>query len=115
MTWLSLDSSTFGLAGLTRALAGVARGVGTTVLKVPAQTLKWHERRKGLEALSALTDYQLRDIGVCRSDIVMVAYGLKDPYETPQSMTVSNVATRSAPTVKKADNNDQDPCIGCAA
>lgn len=111
MNCLSLGLSPLGPNGLSKTLTTVAQGLRS----LPAQALAWHERRKGLEALNALTDHQLRDIGVCRDEIVMVAYGLKDPRETPDMVTVSSLATRTVPAAKKADNDDRDPCVGCAA
>jgi uncharacterized protein YjiS (DUF1127 family) len=115
MNRLSLGLSPLGLNGLSRTLTTVAQGLRSTLGSLPAQALAWHERRKGLKALSALTDHQLRDIGVCRDEIVMVAYGLKDPRETPAMVTVSSLATKTVSAVKAADNDDRDPCVGCAA
>ena len=111
----SLVLSTLSLTGLSRAIAGAARGVGSLVRSVPVQALQWHERRKGLESLRALTDHQLRDIGLRRSEIVLAAYGLHDPHEASQTFAVAGAASRPVPVAKKADNSDENPCIGCAA
>lgn len=114
MNRLSLDLSLWRLAGLPRALAGVARGIGSSARSLPAQALQWHERRKGLSSLRELSDRQLSDIGLRRSEVALAAYGLYDPHaQTPASAVAS--ATRPVPAVKKADNGDNDPCIGCAA
>jgi uncharacterized protein YjiS (DUF1127 family) len=111
----ALDLSALGLTGLSRALAGAARGIGILVRSVPAQALQWHERRKGLESLRALTDHQLRDIGLRRAEIVLAAYGLHDPHEASRMVTAAGAASRAVPATKKADNSDENPCIGCAA
>jgi uncharacterized protein YjiS (DUF1127 family) len=111
----SLGLSPLGLNGLSKTLTTVAQGLRSTLGGLPAQVLAWHERRKGLKALSALTDRQLRDIGVCRDEIVMVAYGLKDPRETPAMVAVSSPPTKTVPAVKAANNDDRAPCVGCVA
>ncbi|QEX20474.1 hypothetical protein FRZ61_03910 [Hypericibacter adhaerens] len=114
MNRLSLDLSVLRLAGFSRALSGVARGIGSSVWSLPLQTLQWHERRKGLGSLRELSDRELRDIGLRRPEIALAAYGLYDPHAQAPASPVAT-ATRPVPAAKKADNGDDNPCIGCAA
>jgi uncharacterized protein YjiS (DUF1127 family) len=111
----SFESTALRSIGLSKVLADVARRARTVIRDLPQRTLQWHERRKGLESLRALSDHQLRDIGLRRSEIVMAAYGEFDPHDAPQMIAVANAAVRPVPTVKPADNSDHDPCVGCAA
>jgi uncharacterized protein YjiS (DUF1127 family) len=89
--------------------------MGMWVRRIPLRAMEWHERRKGLESLRALSDHQLRDIGLRRSEVVMAAYGLHDPREALSPTAVANVLSRAVPAEKKAGDNDGNPCIGCAA
>jgi uncharacterized protein YjiS (DUF1127 family) len=101
-----------GLAGLSKVLA---EALGRRLRRFSMRVMQWHERRKGLESLRALSDHQLHDIGLRRSDVVMAAYGLHDRREALSPVAAVNLPSRSVPTEKKADNNDANPCIGCAA
>jgi len=111
----SPDLPVSGQTGLSKALAGAARGVGRRLRRFSMRVMQWHERRKGLQSLRALSDHQLRDIGLGRYEIVMAAYGLHDPHPASRAQPITSAASRPVPPVKKADNNDQDPCVGCAA
>jgi uncharacterized protein YjiS (DUF1127 family) len=115
MNRLSPDQSNPGLNSLSKLLADTAQKISATVRDVPAKALLWHERRKGLSALKALSDYQLRDIGICRGDIVMVAYGLKDPREVPPMVAVAPAATRAVPAAKQPEGCNDDSGFGHAA
>jgi uncharacterized protein YjiS (DUF1127 family) len=108
----SPDRPAPGLAGLSKALA---EAMGRRLRRVSMRVMQWHERRKGLQNLRALTDHQLRDIGLGRSEIVMAAYGLHDPHQASRTQPITGAASRPVPAAKKADNSDQGPCIGCAA
>jgi uncharacterized protein YjiS (DUF1127 family) len=108
----SPDRPVLGLAGLSKALAAA---VGRRLRRFSMLAMTWHERRKGLQSLRALTDHQLRDIGLGRGEIVMAAYGLHDPHQASRAQPIAAPANRPVPPAKKADNNDQGPCVGCAA
>jgi uncharacterized protein YjiS (DUF1127 family) len=116
MNRLSFDRSRAGLSALPRAFAGFAQGIGTLVRGLPAQAIRWHKHRQGLEALRALSDRQLRDIGICRAEIAMAAYGVVDPRGTGTAETTGGAAMRPVPQISKADNSDERPIVGsCAA
>jgi len=101
-----------GPAGLSKILTEV---LGRRLRRFSMRVMQWHERHKGLESLRALSDHQLHDIGLRRSDVVMAAYGLHDPREALSPVAAANLPSRAVPAEKKADNNDSNPCIGCAA
>jgi uncharacterized protein YjiS (DUF1127 family) len=116
MNHLSLGRPHGGLANLPRAFAGFAQNIGALLRGLPIQAARWHQHRRGLAALRALSDRQLRDIGICRAEIAMVAYGIADPREAASGEAAGGAAMRSVPKARKADNSDEKPIIGsCAA
>lgn len=113
---LSSDRSRSGRAGGPGIFAGFAQNVGARLRGLPAQVICWHKHRQGLAALRALSDRQLRDIGICRVEIAMVAYGLADPREAAAAEAAGGAAMRPVPQTRKANNSDERPIAGsCAA
>jgi uncharacterized protein YjiS (DUF1127 family) len=116
MFHLSSDRSHSGRDGGPGVFAGFAQNVGALLRGLPAQVVRWHKHRQGLAALRALSDRQLRDIGICRAEIAMVAYGLADPREAAAAEAAGGAAMRPVPQARKADNGDERPIAGsCAA
>lgn len=54
----------------------------STISELPEKLRKRAEAKQAIKDLSALSDHQLRDMGLCRGDIHSVVYGHSDMSRT---------------------------------
>ena len=54
----------------------------STISELPEKFRKNAEAKRAIKDLSALSDHQLRDMGLCRGDIHSVVYGHSDMSRT---------------------------------
>jgi uncharacterized protein YjiS (DUF1127 family) len=74
----SVDPIQMRAAASADLVAGIGRGLSLLADLVLARILRWHRERTTRDALLALSDHVLRDIGIARADIPTLARGL-DP------------------------------------
>lgn len=65
----------FDTTGTTYGATGLIGRIGTAISASAASIVQWNDTRMTRNSLSALSDRELTDIGLCRGDIEIIATG----------------------------------------